>query len=257
MQKVYSFQLPCGWKGIRCIRITSNRKAKGSGLGPGLVGAAMKLGHYSLAAAVVGLSFSGALLSPICASAAEVPVTASSAVAAASNNVLDSVPDDEIGRESAPTAQVPEQSGSSVNEGETPDAKDGWVDIEAGRQYWRNGAPLKGEWLELDGAKYYFSTEGFASVGFQDVDGARYYFASDTGAMRTGWQFIDGSWYWFDDETGVMAAGQAFVDGRWSRFDSQGRWLGYSDGWVLNGNDWYWTVSGAPQTGWRWINGAW
>lgn len=210
-----------------------------------------------MAVAVAGLSFSWALLSPICASAAEVPVTAPPAVAAASGNAPDSAPDGETGRESAKTAQVPEQSDSPADGGETPNAKDGWVDTGAGRQYWRNGAPLKGEWLELDGAKYYFSTEGFASVGFQDIDDARYYFASDTGAMRTGWQFIDGCWYWFDDETGAMAAGQAFAGGRWSRFDSQGRWLGYSDGWVLNGDDWYWTVSGIPQAGWYWINGAW
>ena len=146
----------------------------------------MKLGHYSLAVAVVGLSFSGALLSPVCASAAEVPVTAPPAVAAASSNALDSAPDEETGQESAQTAQVPEQSDSPADGDEMPDAKDGWVDIGAGRQYWRNGAPLKGEWLELDGAKYYFSSEGFASVGFQDVGGARYFFASDTGAMRTG-----------------------------------------------------------------------
>lgn len=217
----------------------------------------MIIGHYPLVAAAAGLFISGALLSPVCASATEAPMMVPSAMTAASSNALDSVPGEETGRESASTAQVSEQSGSPAVGGETSDGKDGWVDTAAGRQYWRNGAPLKGGWLELDGAKYYFSTEGFASVGFQDVDGARYYFASDTGAMRTGWQFIDGSWYWFDDETGAMAASQAFAGGRWSRFDSQGRWLGYSDGWVLDGNDWYWTVSGAPQTGWHWINGAW
>lgn len=75
--------------------------------------------------------------------------------------------------------------------------------------------------------------------------------------MRTGWQLLDGAWYWFDVTSGKMAINQAFAEGRWSRFDGQGKWLGYTNGWVLDSDDWYWTSAGASQTGWHWINGAW
>lgn len=95
------------------------------------------------------------------------------------------------------------------------------------------------------------------SGGVQEIEGSHYYFSLDTNEMATGWKAIDGSWYWFDEATGKMAVNQALTNGRWSRFDAQGKWLGYSNGWVLDGDDWYWTSNGAPQKGWLWAGGSW
>ncbi len=149
-----------------------------------------------------------------------------------------------------------DETSPSPDEADVPAANVGWVDTAMGREYWKDGSPLKSAWLELDGSRYYFSSDGVALTGLQDVDGSRYYFDAESCAMQTGWRYLDGFWYWFDSETGTMATGQALAEGRWSRFDGNGKWLGYANGWLLDGANWYWTSDGFPQTGWRWINGA-
>lgn len=156
-----------------------------------------------------------------------------------------------------PTTSSADDPVTSTGVSEAPSTADGWVDTDAGREYWKDGAPLKDEWLELNGARYRFSSDGVVLTGFQDIDGARYYFSPGSGVMQTGWQLLDGAWYWFDVTSGKMAVNQAFAEGRWSRFDGQGKWLGYTNGWVLDGDAWYWTSAGVSQAGWHWINGAW
>ncbi len=145
----------------------------------------------------------------------------------------------------------------SETEQETPLTHDGWVETAQGHEYWKDGVRLSGAWLELDGHRYYLAADGYAVGGFQEIEGSHYYFSLDTNEMATGWKAIDGSWYWFDEATGKMAVNQALTNGRWSRFDAQGKWLGYSNGWVLDGDDWYWTSNGAPQKGWLWAGGSW
>lgn len=217
----------------------------------------MRLKRHSLAVIVAGLFVSAALLQPACAFATEV-YAAGEAVPSTTPLVEDETLLSDEGEqgvvisEQTPGQREPE----SYVEG-LPDVSDGWVDAEAGKQFWRDGAPLRDEWLELNGARYRFSSDGLMLIGFQDIDGARYYFAPDTGAMQTGWRLIDGAWYWFDSTSGIMATDQAFAEGRWSRFDGQGKWLGYADGWVLDDAEWYWASQGALQTGWHWINGNW
>lgn len=146
---------------------------------------------------------------------------------------------------------------SSETEQEAPLTHDGWVETAQGHEYWKDGVRLSGAWLELDGHRYYLAADGYAVGGFQEIEGSHYYFSLDMNEMATGWKAIDGSWYWFDEATGKMAVNQALTNGRWSRFDAQGKWLGYSNGWVLDGDDWYWTSNGAPQKGWLWAGGSW
>ena len=145
----------------------------------------------------------------------------------------------------------------SETEQEAPLTHDGWVETAQGHEYWKDGVRLSGAWLELDGHRYYLAADGYAVGGFQEIEGSHYYFSLDTNEMATGWKAIDGSWYWFDEATGKMAVNQALTNGRWSRFDAQGKWLGYSNGWVLDGDDWCWTSNGAPQKGWLWAGGSW
>ena len=218
---------------------------------------AMRLKRYSFAVVVAGLSVSAALLQPTCAFAVDAHVQGETVSSATSVAEAESLVAGETEQGALTSEQTADQTDSEPDAEGTPETSDGWVDIEGGKQYWRDDAPLKDEWLELNGARYRFSSDGFMLTGFQDIDGARYYFAPDAGAMQTGWRLIDGAWYWFDTTSGAMAVNQAFAEGRWSRFDGQGMWLGYTDGWVLNGTDWYWTSAGVSQTGWRWVNGAW
>lgn len=83
-----------------------------------------------------------------------------------------------------PTTSSADDPVTSTGVSEAPSTPDGWVDTDAGREYWKDGAPLKDEWLELNGARYRFSSDGAVLTGFQDIDGARYYFLLAQGSCR-------------------------------------------------------------------------
>jgi glucan-binding YG repeat protein len=99
------------------------------------------------------------------------------------------------------------------------------------------------------------------------------------GDMHFFWKQIGGSWYYFMPTgpypprafmvTGWQKIGTGYLtrDGRWwldQRFYDDAQWYYFSasgamqTGWVNDGGSWYWlTESGAMGTGWQLVNGTW
>ena len=150
---------------------------------------------------------------------------------------------------------------------------DGWVDQEAGRYYYINGAAATG-WLQIDEQTYYFHDDGIMSTGWQEIDGQDYYF-DESGSVTTGWQKINGKYYlflihsledrWMRTEAcyaadshylnpdGSAVTGPAQIDGTVYLFDSRGT---LSTGWVsVEGRRYYGDENFQPVTGWQEIDG--
>ena len=98
-----------------------------------------------------------------------------------------------------------------------PDA--GWVQMEDGWHYLREGESLTG-WQTVYGVRYYFDADGAAVTGWQEVDGVTRYF-SETGAMCTGWLHI-GDEVYFRNPDGSAYTGWLEFAGKLHCFNDDG-----------------------------------
>jgi len=146
----------------------------------------------------------------------------------------------------------------------------GWLWLDEGRYYLRDGALLTG-WQEIDGGLYHFSENGIAHIGFAQIDGSTYYFRDgilhtglltleentyyfdEEGILRTGWQeFEDGFRYFRED--GTMVLGWQEIDGTRYYFDESG--ILFNRGWLQLGEYRYYFYEDASfATGPRVIDG--
>ena len=146
----------------------------------------------------------------------------------------------------------------------------GWLWLEDGRYYLKDGALLTG-WQEIDGGTYFFSQEGIASLGWAEIDGSTYYF--DNGILSTGYTQVDDSTYFFREdgtmhtgwleedagyryfrEDGAMVTDWQEIDGKWVYFDQNG--FLFHHGWRSFGEyRYYFFEDGSFATGPQTIDG--
>ena len=170
----------------------------------------------------------------------------------------------------------------------------GWLDLNGKKYYFDiNGVMQKNtfiEGIELDnngiarlgwckdaqGWKYIHNDGSYTKNNFEVVDNQTYYFDVN-GYMQAGWQVIGNKKYYFNESSGIMLKNQWVGDSylgndgalisiknnnsQWIQ-DSTGWWYRHEDGSytandfeVVNGQTYYFNVSGYMVTGWQLIEG--
>ena len=134
----------------------------------------------------------------------------------------------------------------------------GWQKINGVWYYFvpeRDGAMACDEFLYVNGKYYCFNEKGAMVTGWRSFEGQWMYFESSGAAVVDDWKKINGKWYWFYGP--FMVTGLWEVDGDLYYFSESGAmqtgWVQFSDGsWA------YFDASGAAvKDGWRKINGSW
>ncbi len=161
--------------------------------------------------------------------------------------------------------------------------KNGWDSENGSWFYYKDGEKQTG-WVDVNGRKYYMSAvaaDHHMITGLATIGGSKYYFGG-SGAMQTGWKQISGAWYYFNT-SGTMQSGWQQL--KWSGgtdyfyFNSDGKMAtsttvgGYKvdangarvtesaadtkaqNGWVKDGNKWFYYKDGTKQSGWVDVNG--
>lgn len=139
----------------------------------------------------------------------------------------------------------------------TPHIQTGWVQDGDTWYYMNKGKPVVG-WFAYGPVWYYFNGDGTMFQGFLYY-GGHWYFFNDIGRMHTGWAEYQGKWYYMD-ANGYRVTGIVTINGEKNRFDENGVWLGVvvdKNGWVKEGNDWFYYKDGVMVTGWLQLGNTW
>ncbi|MEH7298895.1 hypothetical protein [Neobacillus drentensis] len=148
-------------------------------------------------------------------------------------------------------------------------SQNGWVQMDGLWYYIKDGEKVTG-WNIIGGTWYFFSKQSGAMQTDWLSDGGKWYFLNkETGAMQTGWLNDGGKWY-FLDKSGAMQTDWVYVGGKWYFLDKKsgamvtgllkegksnyilstsGAWL-TGNGWVKDGNDWYYLTKNSANLGW-------
>lgn len=154
--------------------------------------------------------------------------------------------------------------------------EDGWVQGNAGKEYYyKNNEPLTG-WKKIDGYLYHFSTKtakkdtgwkkfgkrtfyfdgaGRAAMGNRRIGNSVYHFDTQGCLVKAGWVETDGRRSYVNPATGTVLTGLRKVNGAIYYFDANGYLLRNSGFVKLGGKTYYKKKDGSMKTGWLGVNG--
>jgi glucan-binding YG repeat protein len=128
-------------------------------------------------------------------------------------------------------------------------------------------------WEYINGSWYYFDNSGWMQTGWLQLNGTWSYLTG-SGAMATGWYQVGSEWY-YSNGSGVMISnqwvGDYYVGSSGAMLTEQyignyyvgtdGKWIPEyktsAQGWVQEGNNWYYYKDGVKATGWLQEGGNW
>lgn len=140
-----------------------------------------------------------------------------------------------------------------------PATRHGWVYENNNWYYFINGIRQTG-WLQ-DGGKWYFLEEDGAMHTGWYYENGNWYYLNTSGDMAIGWAKIGSEWYYFKPNGSMVWNCDYTIGGVRHRFGYDGDWLGEittnRNGWVQEGDLWYYYQNDVQVIGWKQIGGVW
>lgn len=114
-----------------------------------------------------------------------------------------------------------------------------------------------GGWICLDYTNFTAAQAAQnATSGWLQLGDDWYYYQGTE--KHIGWLQVGKTWYYMD-ANGVMVTGEVTIEGKKHNFHSSGTWLGevFENGWVKDGDKWYYYIEGQKKTGWMQVGNIW
>lgn len=131
----------------------------------------------------------------------------------------------------------------------------GWIKLKNNWYYLKNNGEMAVGWANVNDHWYYLNQNGVMLTGWIN-DWGTWYYTNRDGVLQTGWLYLNQNWYYLKED-GAMTVGNYPVKGIGYTFDNNGVMMVSAEGWMKDGDIWYYYENNVKQMGWKLINQIW
>ncbi|WP_315080478.1 serine hydrolase [uncultured Clostridium sp.] len=113
--------------------------------------------------------------------------------------------------------------------------KEGFVDLNDNKYFFKDNGKMAIGWLEYLGDKYFFNANGDMRIGWLSYNNKLYYL-NDDGKLATKWKKLSDKWYYFNNNDGIMQTGWISYKDKWYYLKDNGE---MAIGWIKDKDKWY------------------